>query len=88
MTTVVKDHTFEIFSISLVRESDKICPGPHAVLLDPDVDNVRILEAREYYVTPVPGQQLPTAPIGHPLPVYHKYHYHQLYHPQTPSADQ
>ena len=88
VTLVVKDHTFEIFSISLVRETDKIHPGPHAVLFDPEVDNLRILDAADYYVELIPGQQLPTAPIGHPLPVYHRYHYHQLHHPPTPPADQ
>ena len=88
VTVVVKDHTFEIFSISLVRESDKIHPGPHAMLLDPQEDNVKILDAADYFMAFVPGQQLPTAPVGHPPPVYHRYHYNQLYQPLTPPADQ
>ena len=58
--------------------------GPHAVILDPKEDNVRILDALEYYVAPVPGQELPTGPVGHPQPVYHRYHYNQLYQPPIP----
>ena len=48
VTVVVKDHTFEIFSISLVKKSDKIHPGPLTMILDPQVDKVRILDALEY----------------------------------------
>ena len=71
-----------------MRESDQIHPGPHAMILDPQVDQVRILDPLEYYVAPIPGQELPTAPVGHPLPVYHRYHYNQLYKPLIPPADQ
>ena len=88
VTVVVKDHTFEIFSISLVRETDQIHPGPHAMILDPQVDQVGILDPLEYYIAPVPDQELPTAPVEHPLPVYHRYHHNQLYKPLTPPADQ
>ena len=88
VTILVKDHTFEIFSISLVRESNKTHQGPHTMLLDPQEDNVKILDALEYYIALIPGQQLPTAPVGHPLPVYHRYHYNQLCQPLTPPADQ
>ena len=88
VTVVVKDHIFEIFSISLVRESDKIHLGPYAMILDPQVDQVRILDALEYYLAPLLGQELPTASVGHPLPVYHRYHYNQLYQPLTPPSDQ
>ena len=88
VTVAVKNHTFEIFSISLVRERDQIHPGPHAMILDPQVDQVRILDPLEYYIAAIPGQELPTSPVGHPLLVYHRYHYNQLYKPLTPPADQ